>query len=346
MRVLCAIPLVLMLGLATAVTGVQAQSTPVPQVYSLTVNAGTTTIKVARDGSKVSLEQIVPKSDRGPGMHMRQIYDFATHQYWTILEGEPCIVSTYTSSYLPSMFDPIGGAEEMRAEMAKSKPVALRPETVNGIPTKVYEMPVPEIKGKMRMFLEEKHNFIVKAVMIPAGGKEQTQMEITSLSYEKPAAALLVPPQNCRVQGGESGATGGHAEVQVEASAKGEANLRTAKPAQKGGAAAAPEIEVGGAGVSPVNYTGPAPAAFEFQFDIAASGPVQAQWVLVSQANTAWASGKITFEAAGRQTLKVPVKIGVANGMHWDGKGHLEIVVGAKRVSSPTLDISADCKSK
>ena len=180
MRILCAIPLVLMLGLAPAVIGVQAQSTPLPQVYSLTVSAGMTTINVARDGSKVSLEQIVPKSDRGTGMHIRQIYDFATHQYWTMPEGEPCIVSTYTSSYLPSMFDPIGGAEEMRAEIAKSKPVALRSETVNGIATKVYEIPVPEIKGKMRMFLEEKHHFVVKAVIIPAGGKEQTQMEITS----------------------------------------------------------------------------------------------------------------------------------------------------------------------
>jgi hypothetical protein len=244
------------------------------------------------------------------------------------------------------MFDPIGGAAETRAEMAKSKPVAVRSETVNGIPTKVYEMPIPEIKGKMRMFLDEKHNFVVKAVIIQAGGKEQTQMEITSLSYEKPAAALLVPPPNCRVQGGASSATGGHAETQIETSARGEAKLGSVKPAQKGGAAAAPEIEVRGAGVSPVNYTGPAPAAFEFQFDIEASGPVQAQWVLVSQADTAWESGTITFKAAGRQTLKVPVKIGVANGKHWDGKGHLEIVVGAKRISSPTLDISADCKLK
>jgi hypothetical protein len=346
MRILLAIPLVLMLGLATAVMGVHAQPTPLPQAYSLTVSAGTTTINVARDGSKVSLEQIVPKSDRGPGMHIRQIYDFATHKYWTMPEGEPCILGTYTSSFLPPTFDPIGGAEAMRAEMAKSKPVALRSEAVNGIPTKVYEMPVPEIKGKMRVFLEEKHNFLVKAVMVPGGGKEQTQMEITSLSYAKPAAALLVPPQNCRVQGGESSATGGHAEMQIDASAKGEANLGTAKPAQKGGAAEAPEIEVRGAGVSPVTYTGPAPAAFEFQFEIEASGPVQAQWVLVSQARTSWASGKITFAAAGRQTLKVPVKIGVANGKHWDGKGHLEIVVGANRVSSPTLDISADCKLK
>lgn len=338
MRILLAIPPVLMLGLAPAVMGVHAQSTPLPQVYSLTVSAGMGTINVARDGSKVSLEQIMP------GMHVRQIYDFATHTYWTMPEGEPCIVSTYTSNSLPSMFDPIGGAADVQAEMAKSKPVALRSEIVNGIRTKVYEMPVPEIKGRMRMFLEEKHNFVVKSVIIPAGGKEQTRMEMTSLSYEKPAAALLVPPQNCRVQAGESSATGGRAEVQVDASARGEANPRPAKPAPRGDAAAALEVEVVGAGVSPAIYNGPAPAAFEFQFDIEASGPVQAQWVLVSQADTAWESGTIAFEAAGRQTLKVPVKIGVANGRHWEGKGHLEIVVGTKRVSSPTLDISADCK--
>ena len=80
MRTQCAIPLVLMLGLAPAAIGVHAQSTPLPQAYSLTVSAGTTTINVARDGSKVSLEQIMPKSDRGPGMHVRQIYHFATHR--------------------------------------------------------------------------------------------------------------------------------------------------------------------------------------------------------------------------------------------------------------------------
>jgi hypothetical protein len=55
----CAIPFVLMLGLASAVIGVHAQSTPLPQVYSLTVSAGMTTLNVARDGSRVSLEQIV-----------------------------------------------------------------------------------------------------------------------------------------------------------------------------------------------------------------------------------------------------------------------------------------------
>ncbi len=42
----------------------------------------------------------------------------------------------------------------------------------------------------------------------------------------------------------------------------------------------------------------------------------------------------------------MPVKIGVANGTHWDGAGHLELVVGAKRVSSTEVKVSADCKAK
>ena len=101
-----------------------------------------------------------------------------------------------------------------------------------------------------------------------------------------------------------------------------------------------------GAGVAPAHYDGPAPAVYQFEFAVNASGPVEAQWVLVSQAGTAWASGKVVFEAAGTKTVHVPVKIGVANGKHWEGKGHLEVVVGGKRYSSVTVDISADCKAK
>jgi hypothetical protein len=259
------------------------------------------------------------------------------------------------------MFDPISGAEEVRAGLAKDKPAVLRAEMVNGIATKVYEMPVPEIKGKMRMFLDAQHNFPVKMVMVPGSGKEQTQMEITSLSYDKPAATLFVPPQNCRVQAGESSATGGHAEMTIDAKAAGEAKLGEDRPVQKPAPRApaaqpanraqpAPvpgEItEVKAIGVQPVHYTGAAPAAYVFTFAVTATGPVQAAWVLVSQADTAWESGKIVFTAAGTKEVKVPVKIGVGNGQHWEGSGHLEVVVGAKRTSSATIPVVADCRAK
>ena len=326
-----------------------------PRTYSLTQTmAGGMTVRVDRDGSKVSVEQTVAPSASGPGMHIRSLYDFAAKKVWTMnLAGGPCSVVAYTSPGAPSMFDPIAGAEEMRAGLAQSKPAVLRSETVNGIATKVYEMPLPEIKGTMRMFLDETHNFAVKMVMVSSDGKEQTQMEITRLSFEKPAADLFVPAPNCHVQAGETNATGGHVETMVGGQAQAEVQLTPAKPAPKPAAAPAPtaaapvtEIDVRGAGVAPTDYTGPSPAVYTFSFSIDASGPVEAEWVLVSQADTAWASGKLAFEAEGTKKLNVPVKIGVANGTHWEGAGHLEVVVGGKRFSSVTVKVSADCKAK
>ncbi len=347
MRTLSAALLVSAVALAPAVASAQAP----PQTYSLTLSMpmGAMTVKVARDGSKQSVEQTVPKSANGPGMHIRQIYDFAAHKVWTLnLDGGPCTVVAYTSPNVPSMFDPVSGIEEVKAGLAQAKPAALRSETVNGIATKVYELPVPEIKGKARIFLEEKYNFAVKMIMVPAQGQEQTQMEVTSLSFAKPAADLFVPPQNCQAQGGETSATGGHVEAGISATAAGQKTLGAQPPPSKGATppAGAVEIEIPGAGVAPAHYEGPAPAVFQFEFEVHATVPVEAQWVLVSQADTAWASGKIVLKAAGTMTLRVPVKIGVANGQHWEGKGHLEIVVGGKRYSSPTVDIAADCKAK
>lgn len=342
MRTPCVCPFMLTLALAPGAAYAQARPAP-PQTYSLTMSmGGGLTVNSARDGSKQSLEQIMPKSANGPGMHIRQIYDFSTHKYWTMdLEGGSCTLATYTSPALPASFDPVGAAAEMQAEIAKMKPAVLRTETVNGFATKVYEAPVEEIKGKMRIFVEEKYGFIVKQVLVMGNGKEQTSAEVKSVSFARPSPDLFVPPQNCRAQAGESSATGGHAEAEIGATAAGQKNLGGQQPA-----AAPAEIEIPGGGAVPAHYTGPAPAAFQFEFQVNATGPVTADWVLVSQGDTAWESGRIIFTAAGTKTLKIPVKIGVGNGQHWEGKGHLEVAVGGKRHSSPTVDISADCKAK
>ncbi len=337
---------------ATSATAV-AQAPP-PRTYSLTLTMrGGMTVKVARQGSRESVEQIVARSANGPGMHIRQVYDFTARKVWTMnLEGGPCTVVAYTSPEVPAMFDPIAGVAEMRAGLAQAKPAVLRTETVNGIATRVYEVPVPEINGKMRLFLDQKHDFAVKTVIVPADGKEQTQAEVSAVSFANPPVDLLVPPQNCQVQGGETNATGGHVETKIDASAQGEQKLpaselarKPAPPASKA-AAASPEIEVRTATVAPAHYTGPAPAAYQFSFTVAATGPIEAQWVLVSQADTAWESGTLTFEAAGTKQLNVPVKIGVGNGSHWEGAGHLELVIGAKRISSATVPVIADCRAK
>jgi hypothetical protein len=362
---------VLATGPAAGSALAQAPPPPLPQTYSVTVTTpigpGTTT-KVARDGSKESVEQTVPPSANGPGMHIRLLYDFAARKLWTMnLDGGPCTVVTYTSPAVPSAFDPISGAEEMRAGLAQYKPAVLRSETVNGIATKVYEMPFPDIKGKLRMFLEEQRNFAVKQVYVWGDGKEQTVMEVSNVSFAKPPADLFVPPQNCQALAGETNAYGGHVETGTEVAQAGgnqnaaarNAERRTPErtPAASGSRTAATVrgkaasgsaqvTEVRAVGVQPAHYTGPAPAAYVFTFAVTATGPVEATWVLVSQADTAWESGKIVFDAAGTKNLKVPLKIGVGNGQHWEGSGYLQVTVGATNTISDTLKVSADCRAK
>jgi hypothetical protein len=41
----------------------------------------------------------------------------------------------------------------------------------------------------------------------------------------------------------------------------------------------------------------------------------------------------------------LPVTTGVGSGQHWEGAGHLEVAVGAKRHSSVKVPVSADCKA-
>jgi hypothetical protein len=309
-----------------------------PQAYTITMRQGAnnTTIVTSRDGSKESVEQKVPPGKMGPGMHIRLLYDLAAHKLWSMsLEGGPCTVVAYTSPEVPAPFDPISSSSETMARMSKEKLTPLRSETVNGLATKLYEIPAPEIKGKVLLFLEEKQNFPVKQIFAFGDGREITAMEITSLSFDKPPADLFVPPKDCQEIGGSTSATGGHAEMKVEQKAAGE---------QKLGEGAITEVSA--VGVQPSHYTSAAPAAYVFTFAITASGPLEAQWVLVSQANTAWASGKLAFEAAGTKELEVPVKIGVGNGQHWEGSGHLKVVVNGKSTLSGKLPVSADCQAK
>jgi hypothetical protein len=361
---------VLATGRVAVSTLAQAAPPQLPQTYSLTVTMPMdrgTTIKVARDGSKESVEQTIPPSANGSGMHIRLLYDFAARKLWTTnLDGGPCTVVTYTSPAVPSAFDPISGAGEMTAGLAQNKPAALRSETVNGIATKVYEIPFPEIKGKLRLFLEEQRNFAVKQVCVWGDGKEQTMMEVSNLSFAKPPADLLVPPQNCQALAGETNAYGGHVEAGIDVAQAGAKQDAAAQNAQRRAADRPPEpvaarteappraqaaasgqvTEVRAVGVQPAHYTGPAPAAYVFTFAVTATGPLEATWVLVSQDDISWESGKIVFAAAGTKELKVPVEIGVGNGQHWEGSGYLLVAIGDGKTVSDTLKISADCRVK
>jgi hypothetical protein len=361
MRTVSAMIVVAILALGAAAT-VRAQAPPSPQTYSFTQTSSmmgsAMTVKIVRDGSRESMEQIVAPGANGPGMDVRALYDFAAHKVYTIdVTGvHPCTVVTYTSPNVPPIYDPIPGAAEITAGLAQAKPAVLRTETLNGIRTKVIELPNADGNGKTRMWLEEKLNFQVKWVTVAANGQEQTMMEIRALSFAKPPADLFVPPQNCQAVAGETNANGGHVEMGVETSTP--AAGRSASPQapakrtpQAGNAGQLPQAraqvtEVRALAVGPdSHYAGPSPAAFEFKFSITASGPADIKYILVNQADRVSASGTLTFDAAGTKELTVPIKVGVPNGTHWDGSGKLQVYAPNKIESEP-VKISADCRKQ
>jgi len=372
MRILCTVLFMAMLASAPAVLSSQAQPSRPPQTYSLTetnsMMVDGMTVKIARDGSKESMEQIVAPSAKGPGMHVRALYDFAAHKVYTIdVTGvHPCTVVNYSSPAIPAMYDPISGAEETTAEFNKLKPAVLRTETINGIAAKVVEIANPDGQGKTRLWLEEKLNFPVRWVTIGADGKEETQMEIHSLSFAKPPADLFVPPQNCQGLAGETNATGGHVEMGVQAPtpaagqgagaqapsrtppSRADAPAQPSRPTGRGQAAPTgvqvTKVRAVGARPTP-DYKGASPATFEFVFSITANGPTEIKYILLNQADRVWNSGTLAFDAAGTKEVTIPVKVGVPRGTVWEGSAKLQVYAPNKIESEP-VRISADCRGK
>jgi outer membrane lipoprotein-sorting protein len=369
---LCTVLFMAMLASAPAVLSSQAQSSHAPQTYSLTeansMMVDGMTVKIARDGSKESMEQIVAPSAKGPGMHVRALYDFAAHKVYTIdMTGvSPCTVVTYTSPAVPAMYDPISGTEEAAAEFDRLKPTVLRTETINGIAAKVVEIADPDGQGKTRLWLDEKLNFPVRWVSVGADGKEKTQMEVKSVSFAKPPADLFVPPQNCQALAGETNASGGHVEMGVQAPTpaagqgagaqapsrttpgRADAPAQPSRPAGRGQAAPTgvqvTEVRAVGARPTP-DYKGASPATFEFVFSITANGPVEIKYILLNQADRVWNSGTLAFDAAGTKEVTIPVKVGVPGGTVWEGWAKLQVYAPNKIESEP-VKISADCRGK
>jgi hypothetical protein len=225
-----------------------AQPGALPQTYSF---AGTNAmfgtpqnVKVNRNGSKELIERTRPaKPGRYGELHDKLLYDFQAHKIYSVsLTTNQCTVQEYGSAYAP-MFDPVGGSQEMTAGLAGAPQGAMKRETVNGIATRVFEVPLPENQGKYKIWVEEKSNFLVKWVSALAGSTEETQVEIRDLSYAPSPAALFVAPEGCVHIGGVSLANGGHSEVTVEVNVPTQtADLATGKVtgAQPGASADAP----------------------------------------------------------------------------------------------------------
>jgi hypothetical protein len=303
--------------LAMLAAPVPAQPSAIPDTYSFVAMHAmfgpAMTVKVNRNGSKEVIEKT---SVANPSQfHDRVLYDFAAHRiYTTDLISNICSTQAYGSDHAP-MFDPIGSSQEMIRDMAKNPPPVVGRENVNGIATKVLEMPIEGGQGKSKVWLDEKHNFVVKlAIGMGKAAALTTAIELRQLSYAPSPAAMFVAPRGCKEIGGMSTAEGGHAEVSMDVKASGTAELGQAgarAPEARPAARQAPPAAPAGNVVSvryrlePASYSGRCPAPVKLIGEITTDGPGKVWYAFLAGAVKANGprEGTVEFTAAGTRTV-------------------------------------------
>lgn len=278
-----------------------APAQPLPDTYSVVATGemgGPLSIKINRNGFK----ELIEWRNQSGDMHMRQLYDFQAHRLYNLdLVAKRCSIQEYISPFAPMNFDPIGGADEMRKEMAKNPPKILRTEAVNGIKTRVAEAVFPEVQGKMTFWLDEKHGFTVKQTITMKGNPERVVYEIRQIRYAPSPASLFTPPADCTPGGGVTSATGGHAEAQLEATVQQTHDLASAPPAARGNVTAV-RLRL-----NPERFSGACPSPVQLVADITTDGPGTVWYEFLAGAvrKKGPGEGRVKFGAAGTQTVKL-----------------------------------------
>jgi hypothetical protein len=246
---------------------------------------GPSFVKVARDGPKEAIDQILPV---GPGrtkeFHTHILYDFQAHKIYTNVVSDPsvpCSVMTYTSPAVPDEFDVItASADSVKDFLSHS--TLLRTETVNGIPAKVMEMSAD--KMKITAWIADPGGFPVKEVTTGQDGKATTMLEVKKLSFARPPASAFEAPKGCTAIQGEATATGARAEF-----GSGETTPK-------------PTVSVTAVTLQSVpDYTGPCPVKIRLTGDITVDGPGKVFYQF--GAGKMEPGDTVTFTAAGSKTV-------------------------------------------
>ena len=181
-------------------SGLQAQSSPPPQTYSLTESPSQwgpsqvrMTRKVYRDGPKILIDQSYPPIKENPqGFHVRTLYDLQANKSYTldlIETARPCGATTYSGDW----GDPFAAVAQTRADLAQQHARAAGTETINGLAAKEYEMPNPQGAGTWRIWVEEKYGLTVKMEEVAAAeGSAYTYGAQAVQSLQAPSIAVDV----------------------------------------------------------------------------------------------------------------------------------------------------------
>ena len=218
-----------------------AQSS-VPQSYTLTVSSGlaleamsvnsAVEAKVSRFGPREFVDvTVAPQAGHSKAVHARHWFDLVAHKAYTLdVIQNSCSWMTYTVPDMPAMYDPIATPAPSAEDLAAFNKNIVRVENVNGIAAKLSESSSDQ--GKSSIWVAANGNYPVKVVMTFPGAQPVVMLEVKELRFEKPPAALLMPPANCAVQAqGEWAADGMHVhfETNIEAHGSGQVDLKTGK---------------------------------------------------------------------------------------------------------------------
>lgn len=181
------------LALSLLVPLLRAQYAPAPDAYSLSgVNSmmgPPVTVTIWRDGPLALLESSASRT------HTMSLYDLQAHSVVTWMPDNSAASCT-RGSFSGDWGDPFALSAEVNSQVAAQHARQVGAEPVNGIDAKVMEAAGPD-GSNARAWIESKYGLVLKLVMAPKTGSQQTIVEVTSFTPDKPPAAVFTPPASC-----------------------------------------------------------------------------------------------------------------------------------------------------
>jgi len=189
-RILAFIGIIAVLSLA------HAQTPPTAYTITQALQGGEDgTMTIYRNGSQVVFEyRHAAKPDGTPASHSLSFYDLTagvSHTWDPSINPPSCSVGKFSGDW----GDPFASTAELTAAIAKGDLKPAGPETIGGIPTKVY---AGVTQGtNLKVWLDEKDGLVIRLAFGAPGAAMQNMVDIRSVTFAPPPASILTMPAYC-----------------------------------------------------------------------------------------------------------------------------------------------------
>jgi len=189
-RILAFIGIIAVLSLA------HAQTPPTAYTITQALQGGEDgTMTIYRNGSQVVFEyRHAAKPDGTPASHSLSFYDLTagvSHTWDPSINPPSCSVGKFSGDW----GDPFASTAELTAAIAKGDLKPAGPETIGGIPTKVY---AGVSQGtNLKVWLDEKDGLVIRLAFGAPGAAMQNMVDIRSVTFAPPPASLFTMPAYC-----------------------------------------------------------------------------------------------------------------------------------------------------